>query len=159
MLRYYLKIWCEAKVFLQLLTVYSPKFETGGEFWPIVHNSTIFSLVLMHIIAVGIFGLKKVPLASGFIFPLPIITLLFNSYCRKRFLPIFKSYSAEVHWHTLMTDLNFNALNEQVRNVAICSCKSFSIFFPSLFNKWSSQLSVLHSFTKWHKKLLNYFFC
>lgn len=79
----------------QLLTVYSPKFETGGEFWPIVHNSTIFSLVLMHIIAIGIFGLKKVPLASGFIFPLPIITLLFNSYCRKRFLPIFKSYSTE----------------------------------------------------------------
>ncbi|KAL8097821.1 CSC1-like protein HYP1 isoform X2 [Apium graveolens] len=79
----------------QLLTVYSPKHETNGKFWPIVHNSTIFSLVLMHIIAIGIFGLKKIPLASGFMIPLPVMTLLFNNYCQKRFIPLFKSYPAE----------------------------------------------------------------
>ncbi|KAK1273656.1 hypothetical protein QJS04_geneDACA007914 [Acorus gramineus] len=79
----------------QLLNVYVPKFETGGKFWPIVHNSTIFSLILMHAIAIGIFGLKKLPLASSLIVPLPVLTLLFNEYCRKRFLPIFKAYSAE----------------------------------------------------------------
>ncbi|KAJ0889451.1 putative calcium-dependent channel, 7TM region phosphate [Helianthus annuus] len=79
----------------QLLNVYSPKFETGGTFWPIVHNSMVFSLILMHMIAVGIFGLKKLPLASSLTIPLPIITLLFNSYCRKRFLPVFKGYPAE----------------------------------------------------------------
>ncbi|XP_057979310.1 CSC1-like protein HYP1 isoform X2 [Malania oleifera] len=79
----------------QLLNVYASKFETGGKFWPTVHNSTIFSLVLMHIIAIGIFGLKKLPLASSLTIPLPILTLLFNEYCRKRFLPIFKAYPAE----------------------------------------------------------------
>ncbi|XP_076931258.1 hyperosmolality-gated Ca2+ permeable channel 2.3-like [Bidens hawaiensis] len=79
----------------QLLNVYSPKFETGGTFWPIVHNSIVFSLTLMHVIAVGIFGLKKLPLASSLTIPLPIITLLFNNYCRKRFLPVFKGYPAE----------------------------------------------------------------
>ncbi|KAK7316328.1 hypothetical protein VNO77_35281 [Canavalia gladiata] len=79
----------------QLLKVYVPKFETGGEFWPTVHNSTIFSLVLMQIIAIGIFGLKKLPLASGLTLPLPILTLLFNEYCQKRFFPIFKDYPAE----------------------------------------------------------------
>ncbi|XP_059670377.1 CSC1-like protein HYP1 isoform X2 [Cornus florida] len=79
----------------QLLNVYAPKFETGGKFWPIVHNSTIFSLVLMHIIAIGIFGLKKLPVASSLIIPLPVLTLLFNDYCRKRYLPIFKEYPAE----------------------------------------------------------------
>ncbi|XXG46923.1 hypothetical protein AAC387_Pa02g1651 [Persea americana] len=79
----------------QLLNVYSPRYETGGKFWPIVHNSTIFSLILMQAIAVGIFGLKKLPLASSLTLPLPILTLLFNQYCRKRFLPIFGSYSAE----------------------------------------------------------------
>lgn len=73
-----------------------PKFETGGEFWPTVHNSTVFSLVLMHVIAVGIFGLKKLPLAAGLTLPLPILTLLFNEYCQKRFLPIFKQFPAEV---------------------------------------------------------------
>uniref|UniRef100_A0A5B6ZUL2 Putative CSC1-like protein HYP1 n=1 Tax=Davidia involucrata TaxID=16924 RepID=A0A5B6ZUL2_DAVIN len=79
----------------QFINVYAPKFETGGKFWPIVHNSMIFSLVLMHAIAVGIFTLKKLSLASTLIFPLPVLTLLFNEYCRKRFLPIFISYSAE----------------------------------------------------------------
>ncbi|XP_021770855.1 CSC1-like protein HYP1 isoform X2 [Chenopodium quinoa] len=79
----------------QLLNVYAPKHETNGKFWPIVHNSTIFSLVLMHIIAIGIFGLKDLPLASSLIIPLPILTLLFNEYCRKRFLPIFQAYAAE----------------------------------------------------------------
>ncbi|PSS35126.1 CSC1-like protein [Actinidia chinensis var. chinensis] len=79
----------------QLLDVYEPKFDTGGTFWPIVHSSTIFSLVLMHIIAIGIFGLKKLPLASSLIVPLPVLTLVFNDYCQKRFLPIFKAYPAE----------------------------------------------------------------
>ncbi|KAK1383583.1 Calcium-dependent channel [Heracleum sosnowskyi] len=79
----------------QFLTVYSPKYETNGKFWPIVHNSTIFSLVLMHIIAFGIFGLKNIPLASSFMIPLPVMTLLFNNYCHKRFLPMFDSYAAE----------------------------------------------------------------
>ncbi|KAI3768554.1 hypothetical protein L2E82_19339 [Cichorium intybus] len=80
----------------QLLNVYSPQFETGGTFWPIVHNCTIFSLVLMHLIAVGIFGLKGLPLASTLTIPLPIITLLFNSYCQKRFVPDFKGYPVEL---------------------------------------------------------------
>ncbi|KAL4653832.1 hypothetical protein ACB092_01G334500 [Castanea dentata] len=79
----------------QLLNVYEPKYEAGGRFWPIVHDSTIFSLVLMHIIAIGIFGLKKLPLASSLIVPLPILTLLFHEYCQKRFLPIFKAYPNE----------------------------------------------------------------
>ncbi|KAJ0043591.1 hypothetical protein Pint_19178 [Pistacia integerrima] len=79
----------------QLLNVYAPKFETGGKFWPIVHNSTIFSLILMHIIAIGIFGLKKLPLASSLTIPLPVLTLLFNEYCRKRFLPMFTAFPME----------------------------------------------------------------
>lgn len=86
---------------VQLLNVYAPKFETGGTFWPIVHGSMIFSLVLMHIIAIGIFGLKELPLASIFCVPLPFLTLLFHDYCQKRFLPIFKAYPAEVHFDRL----------------------------------------------------------
>ncbi|KAI9085425.1 hypothetical protein K1719_032586 [Acacia pycnantha] len=79
----------------QYINVYARKYETAGKFWPIVHNSMIFSLVLMHIIAVGIFALKKLSIASTLIVPLPVITLLFNEYCRKRFLPMFVAYSAE----------------------------------------------------------------
>ncbi|RZC24448.1 CSC1-like protein At1g69450 isoform X3 [Glycine soja] len=79
----------------QFINVYAPKYDTAGKFWPIIHNSMIFSLVLMHIIAVGIFALKKLSLASTLTMPLPVLTLLFNEYCRKRFLPIFVAYSAE----------------------------------------------------------------
>ncbi|EOY01825.1 hypothetical protein QUC31_013578 [Theobroma cacao] len=80
----------------QFINVYAPKYETAGKFWPIVHNSMIFSLVLMQAIAVGIFTLKKLSLASTLVFPLPVLTLLFNEYCRKRFLPNFIAYPAEV---------------------------------------------------------------
>ncbi|KAJ4966366.1 hypothetical protein NE237_018215 [Protea cynaroides] len=80
----------------QILNVYLSRYETGGQYWPIVHNATIFSLVLTQIIALGVFGLKESPVASGFTIPLVICTLLFNAYCRQRFNPIFKSASAEV---------------------------------------------------------------
>lgn len=79
----------------QFINVYMPKYETAGSFWPTVHNSMIFSLVLMHAIAIGIFTIKKLTYASTLIFPLPVLTLLFNEYCRKRFLPNFTGYAAE----------------------------------------------------------------
>ncbi|CAN6477405.1 unnamed protein product [Victoria cruziana] len=80
----------------QLLNVYMPKFETWGKFWPIIHRALVFSLVLMQAIAIGIFALKKLPLASGMTVPLPVLTLIFSWYCRKRFLPMLNAYSAEV---------------------------------------------------------------
>jgi len=80
----------------QFINVYTPKYETAGRFWPIVHDSMIFSLVLMQLIAVGSFALKKLSPASTWTLPLPVFTLLFNYYCRRRFLPIFTAYSAEV---------------------------------------------------------------
>ncbi|KAF3444800.1 hypothetical protein FNV43_RR14493 [Rhamnella rubrinervis] len=96
----------------QLLNVYSSKYETGGKFWPIVHNSMIFSLVLMHVIAIGMFGLKKLPLASSLTIPLPILTLLFNEYCRQRFLPIFKVYPVECLVKKDREDQNDPAMGE-----------------------------------------------
>uniref|UniRef100_A0ACD5YJG5 Uncharacterized protein n=1 Tax=Avena sativa TaxID=4498 RepID=A0ACD5YJG5_AVESA len=79
----------------QLCNVYSPKYDTGGRFWPIVHNATIFSLVLMHLISIGVFGVKKFPVGSSLLVPLPLLTLLFNAYCGNRFFPIFEAYSTE----------------------------------------------------------------
>ncbi|KAL9352098.1 hypothetical protein Peur_054778 [Populus x canadensis] len=96
----------------QFINVYAPKYETAGKFWPIAHNSMIFSLVLMHAIAVGIFTLKKLPLASTLIIPLPVLTLLFNEYCRKRFLPIFIAYPAEVLIKKDMEDQNDATMSE-----------------------------------------------
>ncbi|XP_065881169.1 CSC1-like protein RXW8 [Euphorbia lathyris] len=80
----------------QILNVYILKYEGGGIFWPMVHNTTIFSLVLTQIIAIGVFGIKQSPIASGFTFPLLICTLLFNEYCRQRFYPIFRKDAVQV---------------------------------------------------------------
>ncbi|KAL6637150.1 hypothetical protein ACP70R_024722 [Stipagrostis hirtigluma subsp. patula] len=79
----------------QFLNVYCTKYDTGGLYWPIAHNTTIFSIVLTQIICLGVFGLKKSPVATGFTIPLVLITLLFNHYCRKRLLPLFKTLPAQ----------------------------------------------------------------
>ncbi|CAN1187775.1 CSC1-like protein At1g69450 [Linum perenne] len=96
----------------QFINVYAPKHETAGRFWPMVHNTMIFSLVLMHAIAVGIFTLKNVSWASTLMFPLPALTLLFNQYCRKRFLPLFAAYPAEVLLRKDRTDHNNGSMSE-----------------------------------------------
>uniref|UniRef100_A0A0D9Y1R8 CSC1/OSCA1-like 7TM region domain-containing protein n=1 Tax=Leersia perrieri TaxID=77586 RepID=A0A0D9Y1R8_9ORYZ len=79
----------------QLLNVYRTRYDTGGLYWPIAHNTVIFSLVLTQIICLGVFGLKESPVAAGFTIPLIILTLLFNQYCRNRLLPLFKTSPAQ----------------------------------------------------------------
>nr|GMD93890.1 CSC1-like protein RXW8 [Ipomoea batatas] len=59
----------------QILNVYATKYQTGGLYWIIVHKATIFSLVLTQIIALGVFGLKKSTVASGFTFPLILVDM------------------------------------------------------------------------------------
>ncbi|KAE8731306.1 CSC1-like protein [Hibiscus syriacus] len=85
----------------QILNVYVPKYESGGLFWPVVHNTTIFSLVLTQVIALGVFGIKRSQVASGFTIPLILLTLLFNEYCRQRFSPVFKRSPAQVRIRNL----------------------------------------------------------
>ncbi|XP_015073017.1 CSC1-like protein RXW8 isoform X2 [Solanum pennellii] len=80
----------------QILNVYVTKYQTGGTYWPIVHNATIFSMVLMQVIAMAVFGLKKSTVASSFVIPLIIMTLLFNEYCRQRFQPLFMEIPAQI---------------------------------------------------------------
>ncbi|CAN8241172.1 unnamed protein product [Cochlearia groenlandica] len=80
----------------QILNVYITKYESGGQYWPIFHNTTIFSLILTQIIALGFFGLKLSTVASGFTIPLILLTLLFSEYCRHRFAPIFHKDPAQV---------------------------------------------------------------
>ncbi|KAK1645313.1 hypothetical protein QYE76_063118 [Lolium multiflorum] len=80
----------------QFINVYCTRYDTGGLYWPIAYNTTIFSIVLTQIICLGVFGLKKSPVAAGFTVPLIILTLLFNQYCRMRLLPLFRTFPAQV---------------------------------------------------------------
>ncbi|XP_073019593.1 CSC1-like protein RXW8 isoform X1 [Primulina eburnea] len=80
----------------QILNVYVTKYQTGGLYWPVVHNTTIFSLVLTQIIALGVFGIKESSVALSFTIPLIVCTLLFNEYCRQRFHPVFRKTPAKI---------------------------------------------------------------
>ncbi|KAL4281134.1 hypothetical protein GQ457_03G034890 [Hibiscus cannabinus] len=80
----------------QLLHVYVTRYESAGLFWPVVHNTTIFSLVLTQVIAVAVFALKLSPVVSGATIPLIVFSLLFNEYCRKRFSQVFRRNPAQV---------------------------------------------------------------
>ncbi|XP_068483464.1 CSC1-like protein RXW8 isoform X4 [Phaseolus vulgaris] len=67
-----------------------------NQLWPIAHNTTVISLLVAQVIALGVFGIKEAPIASGFTIPLLICTVLFHQYCRERFLPVFKNNATQV---------------------------------------------------------------
>ncbi|KAH7299865.1 hypothetical protein KP509_24G034200 [Ceratopteris richardii] len=80
----------------QILNRYEPVYETGGRYWPHVHNRIIFCVFMMQIIGIGMFGVKHKPMLSTLSSPLLVLTLLFHHYCRLRFLPVFQEVSMEV---------------------------------------------------------------
>lgn len=80
----------------QIMNMYEPAYETGGQYWPHVHNRVVVSLFLMQLIGVGIFGVKEKTAASTATIPLLIITLVFNYYCNMRFLPAFRHLPVEI---------------------------------------------------------------
>lgn len=83
-------------VYVQILHVYEPAYQTGGQFWPHIHVRIIVFLVFLQICFIGVFTVKGLGHGSFFVVPLPIFTLLFNEYCRKRFFPAFRHFNMEV---------------------------------------------------------------
>ncbi|EPS65452.1 hypothetical protein M569_09324, partial [Genlisea aurea] len=73
----------------QIQDVYITTYETCGQYWPYIHHYILTSIVIMQITTIGIFGLKSKPAAAVAIVPLLVFTLLFNEYCKTRFLPTF----------------------------------------------------------------------
>ncbi|KAL9239946.1 hypothetical protein vseg_014217 [Gypsophila vaccaria] len=79
----------------QIEDVYPTFYETCGKYWPYIHSYIYFALILMQITMIGLFGLKSKPGASIATIPLPVLTILFNEYCKLRFLPSFQHNSIE----------------------------------------------------------------
>jgi hypothetical protein len=99
--------------------VYDPVYESAGAFWPHVHGRIIASLILEHLTLIGLF-LVKGPISfvqtspggstkskilryvrdscssTPFMVALPILTLFFHNYCKKRFEAAFTNYPLEV---------------------------------------------------------------
>ncbi|KAL4277521.1 hypothetical protein HN51_060631 [Arachis hypogaea] len=77
----------------QIQHVYETTYETCGQYWPYIHHYILLAIILMQITMIGIFGLKSKPAASIASIPLLLFTLMFNEYCKMRFLPSFHHYS------------------------------------------------------------------
>ncbi|XP_008775844.2 CSC1-like protein At3g54510 [Phoenix dactylifera] len=73
----------------QMHDVYEIVYDTYGQYWPHIHHYIFITIILMQITLIGLFGLKSKPGASISTVPLLILTLLFNEYCKMRFLPSF----------------------------------------------------------------------
>ncbi|XP_021751142.1 CSC1-like protein At3g54510 [Chenopodium quinoa] len=80
----------------QIEDVYPTFYETSGQYWPYVHSYIFFSLFLMQITMIGLFGLKSKPGASVATLPLLVLTLLLNEYCKLRFLPSFSQHTIQI---------------------------------------------------------------
>ncbi|KAG0566868.1 hypothetical protein KC19_7G094000 [Ceratodon purpureus] len=79
----------------QILHVYEPAYETGGQYWPEIHSRTIGCIVFMQVLFIGMFSLKGLKSASFASIPLPFLSWLFHEHCRHRFLPIFHNFNLE----------------------------------------------------------------
>ncbi|KAL3321941.1 hypothetical protein AABB24_039522 [Solanum stoloniferum] len=113
----------------QILNVYVTKYQTGGTYWPIVHNATIFSMVLMQIIALAVFGFKKSSSTSSFTIPLIICTLLFHEYCRQRFEPLFKDPPAPILIEMDRQDEVHGRMKEMYQQLTSAYCQFKSTLF------------------------------
>ncbi|GAU31141.1 hypothetical protein TSUD_315650 [Trifolium subterraneum] len=112
----------------QILNVYITKYDGGGQFWPIAHNTIIFSMLVAQVIALGVFGQKRSTIASGFTIPLLIGTVLFNEYCRQRFLPVFKNDATQILIDMDTRDKNCGRMGEiyDQLHAAYCQFKNSS---------------------------------
>ncbi|XP_022723437.1 CSC1-like protein RXW8 isoform X5 [Durio zibethinus] len=128
-----------ASLSCEILHVYVSKYESGGQFWPIVHNTTIFSLVLTQIIALGVFGIKRSPIASGFTIPLIFFTVLFNEYCRQRFSPVFKRSPAQVLIEMDRQDERWGTIEEIYNQLRSAYCQ-----YPSISPDLSTAGNTSH---------------
>ncbi|CAM8967874.1 unnamed protein product [Rhodiola kirilowii] len=79
----------------QIQDAYVTVYETCGQYWPYVHRYIMTGIVLMQITMIGMFGLKSKPAASILTIPLLLLTIMFNEYCKMRFIPSFRKCSIQ----------------------------------------------------------------
>jgi len=80
----------------QMEDVYEITYDTCGQYWPRIHHYIFLSVTLMQITMIGLFGLKSKPGASFATIPLLVFNILFNEYCKVRFLPTFHHRPVQV---------------------------------------------------------------
>ncbi|KAL5827226.1 hypothetical protein ACOSQ3_019059 [Xanthoceras sorbifolium] len=123
----------------QIQDVYETVYDTCGQYWPYIHHYIFVGFILMQITMIGLFGLKSKPAAAIATIPLLLLTILFNEYCKKRFLPTFLRTSIQNAVENDELDAKSGQLEVDYRNA------SNSYLQPSLrplnFTEFNSSLT------------------
>ena len=82
----------------QIINVYNQKYESAGAFWPHIHTQIITSLLISHILLLGLLSTKKAAKSTPLLLVLPLLTFCFHKYCKSRFEPAFRRQSLEVNY-------------------------------------------------------------
>ncbi|XP_024929246.3 CSC1-like protein At3g54510 isoform X3 [Ziziphus jujuba] len=122
----------------QIEDVYDTVYETCGQYWPYIHHHILVAVILMQITMIGLFGLKAKPAASISTIPLLILTVLFNEYCKIRFLPTFYNYSIQNAKENDDLDEKNNHLEINIENASSAYC-------PPCLQPWNFMESVSSS--------------
>lgn len=80
----------------QMEDVYEIPYDTCGQYWPTIHHYIFLSVTLMQTTMIGLFGLKSKPGASFATIPLLVFNIMFNEYCKVRFLPTFQCRPVQI---------------------------------------------------------------
>ncbi|XP_017607470.1 CSC1-like protein At3g54510 [Gossypium arboreum] len=130
----------------QIQDVYETVYDTCGTFWPFIHHYIIVAIILMQITMIGLFGLKSKPAASVSTIPLLLLTIMFNEYCKIRFLPAFRSHSIqnaaendELDEKSGEMEHNFDKAIEEYRQpclVPVSFTQSDSSLYQPLITSW-----------------------
>ncbi|XP_030493276.2 CSC1-like protein At3g54510 isoform X1 [Cannabis sativa] len=102
----------------QIEDVYDIVYETCGKYWPYIHHYILVSIILMQITMIGLFGLKSKPAAAISTIPLLILTLMFNEYCKIRFLPSFRNFPIQSAMENDELDMKSNELEINYKNAS-----------------------------------------
>ncbi|KAL6129638.1 hypothetical protein ACLB2K_072987 [Fragaria x ananassa] len=106
----------------QIEDVYETVYDTCGQYWPYIHHYILIAMVLMQITMIGLFGLKSKPAASISTVPLLFLTLMFNEYCKIRFLPTFHLLSIQNAKEFDELDVKCNQMEFNYESASIAYC-------------------------------------
>lgn len=79
----------------QIINVYNQEYESTGAFWPHVHSRIIASLLISHLLLLGLLSTKKAAHSTPLLLLLPVLTFWFHKYCKSRFESAFRKYPLE----------------------------------------------------------------
>ncbi|KAG0498647.1 hypothetical protein HPP92_002962 [Vanilla planifolia] len=79
----------------QIINVYNQEYESAGAFWPHVHCRIIASLLISQLLLLGLLSTRKAAHSTPLLIILPLLTIWFHKYCKRRFERAFRNYPLE----------------------------------------------------------------